>query len=504
MYNVFKRPMFKLGGQADQGTGIMSTVEPKQTMRQNPYTGYAIGGRIGYANGPGPVLNFKESPFYVPGMNLMESNQAFNKYIEDRNKKLFEADTTSQDYYSRYPLQEKRPMDDREAILKTLQEKGKFSSIRGRPTRRQEDAAIEEERKIVGDVSPVTEKSTGSNEEDLAFATGIGGQKINTPPPPSPKKEPKYKETYNLKEQIAKESQEIKDLLKDEDYSKGELALILSAAIGKKGTIAEKIQEATRLALPLAQSRRKEDKDVTLAAYKLAKEKELYNIRFGAGTEGLKNLRAQAEAIARKENRDVDAVLDDLLIKSGESKIKDVAKAGRLEYLAKEQSKINSLANDIRILENQKAQLESTGKNTTEVDKRIAEARKEFSVFSSYPEFEEALPQYKGFKAGGRIMKQVGGDLDETEETENNDMIASKVSFDNKPQDATVVEKPVEKLSYQQLRDRLPQEITNDVVMLIANSEEALQDFAYIRTQNDVSKFNVKYGVNLVVPPTAS
>ena len=49
MYNIFKRPMFKLGGQADQGTGIMSTVEPKQTMRQNPYTGYAIGGRIGYA-----------------------------------------------------------------------------------------------------------------------------------------------------------------------------------------------------------------------------------------------------------------------------------------------------------------------------------------------------------------------------------------------------------------------------------------------------------------------
>ena len=58
MYNVFKRPMFKLGGQADLGTGIMSTIEPKQTMRQNPYTGYAIGGRIGYANGPGPVNFF--------------------------------------------------------------------------------------------------------------------------------------------------------------------------------------------------------------------------------------------------------------------------------------------------------------------------------------------------------------------------------------------------------------------------------------------------------------
>jgi hypothetical protein len=32
-------------------------------------------------------------------------------------------------------------------------------------------------------------------------------------------------------------------------------------------------------------------------------------------------------------------------------------------------------------------------------------------------------------------------------------------------------------------------------------SEQALQDFAYISTQSDVSKFNVKYGVNLVLPP---
>jgi hypothetical protein len=102
-------------------------------------------------------------------------------------------------------------------------------------------------------------------------------------------------------------------------------------------------------------------------------------------------------------------------------------------------------------------------------------------------------------------MKQEGGDLDveEAEETKATDMIASKVSFDNKPQDATVVEKPVEKLSYKQLRDRLPPEITNDVVMLIANSEEALQDFAYIRTQSDVNNFNIKYAVNLIIPPTA-
>ena len=60
--------------------------------------------------------------------------------------------------------------------------------------------------------------------------------------------------------------------------------------------------------------------------------------------------------------------------------------------------------------------------------------------------------------------------------------------------------KPVQKLSYEEIRNRLPQEITNDIVKLLADSSEALQDFAYIKTQQDVNQFNVKYGVNLVLP----
>ena len=62
---------------------------------------------------------------------------------------------------------------------------------------------------------------------------------------------------------------------------------------------------------------------------------------------------------------------------------------------------------------------------------------------------------------------------------------------------------PVQKLSFAELRNRLPQEITDDVIRLISNSEEALQDFAYIRTQGDVNKFNMKYGVNAVLPAQA-
>ena len=61
--------------------------------------------------------------------------------------------------------------------------------------------------------------------------------------------------------------------------------------------------------------------------------------------------------------------------------------------------------------------------------------------------------------------------------------------------------KTVENLDYNTLRNRLPKEITDDIVQLLANSQQALADFAYIKTQLDVNDFNVKYGVNLVLRP---
>jgi len=58
-------------------------------------------------------------------------------------------------------------------------------------------------------------------------------------------------------------------------------------------------------------------------------------------------------------------------------------------------------------------------------------------------------------------------------------------------------------ISYDQLRARLPREITDDIVQLMANSAEALEDFASISTQQDVDQFNKKYNVNLVLPAEA-
>ena len=61
----------------------------------------------------------------------------------------------------------------------------------------------------------------------------------------------------------------------------------------------------------------------------------------------------------------------------------------------------------------------------------------------------------------------------------------------------------VQDLSYTELRSRLPQEISNDIVMLLANSKQALVDFANIATTEDIANFNQQYDVNLTLPQGA-
>ena len=55
-------------------------------------------------------------------------------------------------------------------------------------------------------------------------------------------------------------------------------------------------------------------------------------------------------------------------------------------------------------------------------------------------------------------------------------------------------------MSFDELRARLPATITDDIVILLSQSGQALEDFATIQTQQDVDNFNTKYNVNLILP----
>ncbi len=82
------------------------------------------------------------------------------------------------------------------------------------------------------------------------------------------------------------------------------------------------------------------------------------------------------------------------------------------------------------------------------------------------------------------------------------------LAMGSKPMMESVVEAEketgeVQDLSYTQLRSRLPNEISNEIVMLLANSKQALLDFANIQTTQDIQGFNQQYDVNLTLPQGA-
>jgi hypothetical protein len=106
-----------------------------------------------------------------------------------------------------------------------------------------------------------------------------------------------------------------------------------------------------------------------------------------------------------------------------------------------------------------------------------------------FPNFSElmggiTLPEQKA--DGGRIGYKIGSEP-------MMDKVAEQKKETGEVQD----------LSYTELRTRLPREISNEIVMLLANSKQALLDFANIQTGEDIASFNQQYDVNLTLPQGA-
>ena len=107
-------------------------------------------------------------------------------------------------------------------------------------------------------------------------------------------------------------------------------------------------------------------------------------------------------------------------------------------------------------------------------------------VAEKYPELQDLLYEdATGEKDGGRIGYRDGTRLMES--------IVEQEKEQGEVQD----------LSYTQLRSRLPNEVSNEIVMLLANSKQALLDFANIQTTQDIQSFNQQYDVNLTLPQGA-
>lgn len=117
----------------------------------------------------------------------------------------------------------------------------------------------------------------------------------------------------------------------------------------------------------------------------------------------------------------------------------------------------------------------------------------------------------EGMKKGGRVGMEEGGISSDYTETDTEivdqaddegmmDLVAQQTTQTTPAPVQQISEEQVKPLTYNELRSRLPREITNEVVNLLSKSQQALVDFANITTQKDVVEFNAKYGVNLVLP----
>ena len=111
-------------------------------------------------------------------------------------------------------------------------------------------------------------------------------------------------------------------------------------------------------------------------------------------------------------------------------------------------------------------------------------------IIDSFIEFRRQVSElrYTGAK-GGRVDYQIGGDV-----------MPEQPMQAPGPTDQGPAPEDMAGITYEELRARLPQEVGDDIVRLLANSAEALEDFAMIQTEQDINTFNKKYGVNLVLP----
>jgi hypothetical protein len=104
--------------------------------------------------------------------------------------------------------------------------------------------------------------------------------------------------------------------------------------------------------------------------------------------------------------------------------------------------------------------------------------------------YNKMIKESMGLAEGGRANYNMGGDVMEEEI-----QVTETMPKETAPTG--------DSLSYEELRARLPKEVTDDIVVILAESPQALVDFAEIQTQTDVDEFNMKYGVNLSLPSGA-
>jgi len=288
--------------------------------------------------------------------------------------------------------------------------------------------------------------------------------------------------------EFEKQYKRLQKYIGKDETSKGELAIALSDAIGTPGTLAEKAATLNSFLLSKIRAKKADKKELAKLAFAAATDLE--KARTVAGKETFEEKRFNklfkaADVINNKDKYSEEAVsaAQDYLKTTRD--IQDLLKDKKGDFTltgATVAKTISELPKTKRKLAKERA------KGDKARPEKIAEYEQEIALAEAFLSKDLAAIQ--------RLLKSDGGRVNLAE------------SFPGTVGEAAEVQKApaaqVDKLDFKTLRTRLPREITDDIVRLLVNDDQALQDFSYIRTQGDVNSFNLKYGVTLVLPPESA
>lgn len=518
MYNVFKRPMFKRGG-STTGTGIMSHVEPRvmqqfgtgaeglisQGMRNQLMNEAAKRAALQATTLPTTLQNLKNIRYgsFGAGIAAALSGPALLAY-GNRPKTYGElkfiketpplTEAATREDYIQYEIARKeaaksdpRPISFTDALFLDP-ETGTYPKFLGRT----QDRPLRKNQEIkIADIDMRGDPAQFAGEDPYLFNALAKEEEAKNKAAiakaqAAAEKDSKYSETDILSS--VEDEKKILDRILPANVSTSEKAFLIAEAL-KGETLADKIDIAREEGKKIVKTKAARDLEKSLLAYRAATQKELAEIQ--AGKKGFtekqfdKILAAQKvlsnpkSTEAQKERaREIISTI------SSTAKILSPSREGLTSADLTIAQNIDKLVSKIKRLE------PGSDKYNKTLEEYAIARQVALSATPGLAKVIELADRQLGLenkKDGGRIGYALG--------SENPSV--------TRPEVGQVPTEPISKLSFEELRNRLPKEITDSVIRLIASSDEALQDFSYIRTQGDVVKFNQKYGVNLVLPAEA-
>jgi hypothetical protein len=268
------------------------------------------------------------------------------------------------------------------------------------------------------------------------------------------------------------------DLLKRPPVSSGFGGLLATAAGAAEGPF----QTFQAAQLARADDRSKFAQDLFLD--ELQGQRDIAEAKEKAGSEVQYSKKQAANAIAQIYQTDINEILSKI------DELEPITDKGQIEDLNKQIEAIKDKSKADQLAIYQGAQTDQEYQREI-ILKLIGAGEVLEDILKFFPNAVDIMGP--GFKFPEREEGKTGGRMGYRDGTKMMESIVEQEKEQGEVQD----------LSYTQLRARLPNEISNEIVMLLANSKQALLDFANIQTTQDIQSFNQQYDVNLTLPQGA-